>query len=86
LEHLVADDNMAAELQKHHAGEDLHKLDCLYTWACEWVFGMRTDQQTLEATFSRSHTHTRTHTQQQQHTGMIPSVNRAAAPRLQLRS
>jgi hypothetical protein len=59
---------MLRELEKLAAGVQLHELPHLYDWTCEWVFGMRTDQQTLEATFSRSdnstkaHSHTHTHT------------------------
>ncbi len=61
LEHCQDSTDFVDELQRHAAGTELHELDLLYAWTCEWVFAMRTDQQTLEATFNR-HTHTHTHT------------------------
>ncbi len=88
LEHLLDDSSMVEELQKHAEGTELHTLDRLYNWTCEWVYGMRTDQQALEATFSRSHTYTHKHTHIHTHTcpGTIPSVSLAVARRLQVRS
>ena len=53
LENCKNDASLLKELKEHASeGTKLSSLPCLYKWLCRRVYGMRTDQQILEAGFN----------------------------------